>query len=934
MRKRVCVIVTLVMFIMNHLLPVNAVYADESVKNEVQSFDVEAAQSVESGRVYVENGEGDVSAGEGTASNPYKNIRTALDNIQSGQTLVLAGDVVYTKYDVEADGSAAPLFINKNITIMGATPDKTFKLRTAIQLGADVTFKDMHLEMVPEVTLGGGSGGTSLGTTVERSATIYAAGHTLILDGVNTALGTAVDQDSVAPYISGGAYKGRTGTRGNHAVIKVLNPTEQTKFSAIYAGDYWQDISMNVDIELDAPLVDKTIHTAGIEGHTLNGNVNVVLGKRNNIAGFDHKDQIGELNVTIAANVVTSRLECAQVNNLILEKASRINIPQNGSFLVNNVTLKEGAVLDFREMSGTPEVQGNFQGVDTTDSNHCGAVLIGNSNTLTISGNVNGLTRLNTNGAEAISRFVENHTYVEASDASAGDFTITGTQYTDYEIKKEISNGRITWFAQKKQSVAENEFDHFKWADGQDTVTINLRNGEEFYYPIEFYDKNDQSYKPDSTALLEDFAISIETTDGRQLSETDISYCDWDEMKFGDNNYEPHQIVLSFQNLEKDYGKLMLKVEYTPSGVASGVIIEKEITVLSKPGHHFATTWSSDGTHHWKACTDEGCIEKNEYGEHKWNTGVIAKKATWSADGSRLYTCSVCKATRTEVITKVSAMKLSATSYIYDGKAKTPTLTVKDSKGTVLKKGTDYDVTYAPGRINVGSYKVTVVLKGKYSGSKELRFTIKPKTQTITRVDRGDKNLKITWTKGTKGVTGYEIYRSTSLKGTYTRIATIQKIGTVSYTNKGLKANTTYYYKVRSYVVIGGKKIYGAFSPVKKNKTYSNTEAYVARNYTKALGRNPEPAGLQYWTAEITAKRKTPIQVAGNFIYSKEFRDKKLNNTEYVKVLYRTFMGREADKGGLDYWVGRLSKGESRERILKAFAACPEFQKIIKGFGL
>ena len=57
MRKRVCVIVTLVMFIMNHLLPVNAVYADESVKNEVQSSDVEAAQSVESGRVYVENGE-------------------------------------------------------------------------------------------------------------------------------------------------------------------------------------------------------------------------------------------------------------------------------------------------------------------------------------------------------------------------------------------------------------------------------------------------------------------------------------------------------------------------------------------------------------------------------------------------------------------------------------------------------------------------------------------------------------------------------------------------------------------------------------------------------------------------------------------------------------------------------------------------------------
>ena len=930
MRKRVCVILTLIMFAMNHLLPINAVYAAESVKDEMQSSDIEVVQSLESGRIYVENGEGDMSAGEGTDSNPYENIRTALNNIQPGQTLVLVGDVAYTKYDVEADGSAAPLFINKDITIMGATPDTTFKIRTAIQLGADVTFKDMHLEMIPEVILGGTGAGTSLGTIVERSATIYAAGYTLILDGVSTELGTGSDQNSV-PYISGGAYKGKTGTRGSHAVIKVINPTAQTKLSAIYAGDYWQDITMDVDIELDAPLVDKTIHTAGVDGHTLNGDVNVVLGKSNNVAGFDHTDQTGELNVTITSDLVTSQLECSQVNHLILEKASRVNIPQNGSFLVNNVTLEEGAVLDFREMSESPVVQGDFQGVDATDPNHCGVVLIGNNNTLTITGSVNGLTRLNTNGVEAISRFAENHTYVKASDTSSGDFTIAGSQYTEYEIKKETSNGRISWSVQRKQS--ENEFDHFKWSDNQNAVTIDLGKGDEFYYPIEFYDKNDQSYKPDMMTLMQNFDVWIETTDGQRLSEDDALYCDWDEMRFGNDNYEPHQIVLNFQDVEKNYGTLRLKVEYTPSGVASGVTIEKEITVLSKT-HHFATTWSSDGTHHWKACTDEGCTERNEYGEHKWNTGVITKKATWSADGSRLYTCSVCKATRTEVIAKVSDGKLSATSYVYDGKAKTPTLTVKDSKGTVLKKGTDYDVTYAPGRINVGSYKVTVVLKGKYNGSKELSFTIRPKTQAITRVDRGDKNLKITWTKGTKGVTGYEIYRSTSLKGTYTRIATIQKIGTVSYTNTGLKANTTYYYKVRSYVVIGGKKVYGAFSSVAKAKTYSNTEAYVARNYTKALGRNPEPAGLQYWTTEINAKRKTPIQVAENFIYSKEFRDKKLNDTEYVKVLYRTFMGREADKGGLDYWVGRLSKGESRERILKAFAACPEFQKIIKGFGL
>lgn len=119
-----------------------------------------------------------------------------------------------------------------------------------------------------------------------------------------------------------------------------------------------------------------------------------------------------------------------------------------------------------------------------------------------------------------------------------------------------------------------------------------------------------------------------------------------------------------------------------------------------------------------------------------------------------------------------------------------------------------------------------------------------------------------------------------------------------------------------------------------KITVYNNTQAYVARIYTKALGREAEPAGLNYWVGEINAKRRTPVQVAEEFFFAPEFVNKKLNNTEYVKVLYRTFMGREYDKGGLDYWVARLNKGESRKSVLEAFAGCPEFQKIVKSFGL
>lgn len=119
-----------------------------------------------------------------------------------------------------------------------------------------------------------------------------------------------------------------------------------------------------------------------------------------------------------------------------------------------------------------------------------------------------------------------------------------------------------------------------------------------------------------------------------------------------------------------------------------------------------------------------------------------------------------------------------------------------------------------------------------------------------------------------------------------------------------------------------------------KTKKYTNTESYVARIYTKALGRDPEAAGLKYWTEEINSKNRTPVAVAEAFFFTPEFTNKNLSNTEYVKVLYRTFMGREYDQAGLNYWVDRLNKGESRKSVLRSFASCDEFQKIIKSFGL
>lgn len=58
-------------------------------------------------------------------------------------------------------------------------------------------------------------------------------------------------------------------------------------------------------------------------------------------------------------------------------------------------------------------------------------------------------------------------------------------------------------------------------------------------------------------------------------------------------------------------------------------------------------------------------------------------------------------------------------------------------------------------------------------------------------------SISIKWSK-VSNASGYEIWRSNSAKGNYSKIKTIKNSSTTSYTNTKLKAER-YYYKVRAY---------------------------------------------------------------------------------------------------------------------------------------
>ena len=108
---------------------------------------------------------------------------------------------------------------------------------------------------------------------------------------------------------------------------------------------------------------------------------------------------------------------------------------------------------------------------------------------------------------------------------------------------------------------------------------------------------------------------------------------------------------------------------------------------------------------------------------------------------------------------KVTLLK---TSYTYNGETKTPKVTVKNSNGKTLKKSTDYTVNFSKGRKQVGIYTVTVNLKGKYSGTIKKKFTIKPKSTTISKLTSEEKGFTVKWKKQSTQTTGYQIQYSTN----------------------------------------------------------------------------------------------------------------------------------------------------------------------------
>lgn len=115
----------------------------------------------------------------------------------------------------------------------------------------------------------------------------------------------------------------------------------------------------------------------------------------------------------------------------------------------------------------------------------------------------------------------------------------------------------------------------------------------------------------------------------------------------------------------------------------------------------------------------------------------------------------------------------------------------------------------------------------------------------------------------------------------------------------------------------------------------AQVQAFVTRLYQLVLRRAPENGEDQNWINKLMNHTASGAEVAQGFFFSQEFTEvKKVSDEEFVNILYRTMMNREADAGGYSDWTDSMKNGMSREYVYHGFAESQEFTNICGEYGI
>ena len=304
---------------------------------------------------------------------------------------------------------------------------------------------------------------------------------------------------------------------------------------------------------------------------------------------------------------------------------------------------------------------------------------------------------------------------------------------------------------------------------------------------------------------------------------------------------------------------------------------------------------------------------------HSWGGWATATKPTCTAQGVEQRTCSRCSKAETRYITALGhnyssewTIDKQATCSAEGSKSRHCTRCDAKTEVTVIPKTAhSYKTTVVAPTLTAQGYTLheCTVCHYSYKDSYTSQITLSAVTGAKVKT-QGTTSLTLAWDKNASA-NGYVVEQYKG--GKWTQIAKTSSNATVTYTVNGLKADTTYTFRIKGYVVSGTTEYSGEYTRLVAKTRIANVRTFKGSTVSGSAikldwSKNDKATGYvieQYkggkWTALATTKNNTTLTftvkgLASATVYSfriKSFRtvNGKTDYSEYTSLKAATSFG-------------------------------------------
>ena len=297
--------------------------------------------------------------------------------------------------------------------------------------------------------------------------------------------------------------------------------------------------------------------------------------------------------------------------------------------------------------------------------------------------------------------------------------------------------------------------------------------------------------------------------------------------------------------------------------------------------------------------------------ENNTNAGTATVKVTMNSDAAYKGEASKTFTIKPKALTTSAIQEID--NQTYTGNPIEPTITVKDGDSKTLDKGSDKDYTVSyTNNINPGTAKVTVVLRGNYTGTLEKTFTIGKDLSAL------ENNIKTLAAKTT--LTYAEKQQIKQLKAAYDALSAADKatvdreVGSALMTSFKNKASAAAFKLLNKPSVDYYKYVKGTSSNVviQIDADYSRTHVTEIR-----MGKNLtviDPANYTVTEGSVVVTLSSSylkqIKDAGKYNLYIDLTDTQTGHTETVQTVVRILPATDIPQTGdpfrMNLWVGLL----------------------------